>query len=123
MTNDGYTVTCTDGTYKTKSLVIATGGLSIPKMGASDFGYRLARQFDLNIIGTRAGLVPFTLSGPAKELSNRLSGISLPVHLAASNAQFSEGLLFTHRGLAASNEWSSRATAVELLENRSTSID
>ena len=79
-----YTVVCNKGTFSAESLVIATGGLSIPKMGASDFGYRLARQFGVNVRETRAGLVPFVFSGAVQELMERLSGISLqrcPQHL------------------------------------------
>ena len=61
-----YAVRSNKGQYESESLVIATGGLSIPKMGASDFGYRLARQFGLTVLDTRAGLVPFTFSGALK---------------------------------------------------------
>ncbi|MEM7613097.1 MAG: NAD(P)/FAD-dependent oxidoreductase, partial [Pseudomonadota bacterium] len=88
------------GLFGCESLVIATGGLSIPKMGASDFGYRLARQFGLNVLPTRAGLVPFTFSGAVHELTSRLSGVSIPAAVSARDAHFAEGLLFTHRGLS-----------------------
>jgi len=85
-----------------ESLVIATGGLSIPKMGASDFGYCLARQFGLRVLETRAALVPFTFSGAMHELTERLSGVS--VHAALSTGDlavsFTENILFTHRGLS-----------------------
>jgi predicted Rossmann fold flavoprotein len=89
-------------TYTAESLVIATGGLSIPKMGASDIGYRLARQFDLQVLETRAGLAPFTFSGAMHELTERLSGLSVPVELtnAGLDMSFTESMLFTHRGLS-----------------------
>ncbi len=96
----GYTVTTSLGTFQAPSLVIATGGLSIPKMGASGLGYELARQFGLEVLETRAGLVPFTFSGPAKDLTASLAGVSLPASVFAADAQFNEGLLFTHRGLS-----------------------
>jgi predicted flavoprotein YhiN len=69
-------------------------------MGASDFGYRLARQFGLNVRETRAGLVPFVFSGTARELMERLSGISLYAALSISHVTFADGVLFTHRGLS-----------------------
>lgn len=107
-----YSVKNSKGTYVGDSLVIATGGLSIPKMGASDFGYRLAKQFGLNVLDTRAGLVPFTFSGAMHEVTDRLSGVSLPATVTASDTAFTEGILFTHRGLSgpaalqASSYWS-----------------
>jgi len=107
-----YSVKNSQGTYVGDSLVIATGGLSIPKMGASDFGYRLAKQFGLNVLDTRAGLVPFTFSGAMHELTDRLSGVSLPATVTASDTAFTEDILFTHRGLSgpaalqASSFWS-----------------
>ena len=107
-----YSVKNSKGTYVGDSLVIATGGLSIPKMGASDFGYRLAKQFGLNVLDTRAGLVPFTFSGAMHEVTDRLSGVSLPATVTASDTAFTEDILFTHRGLSgpaalqASSYWS-----------------
>jgi len=95
-----YIVTTNHGAFEASSLVIATGGLSIPKMGASDFGYRLARQFGLSVLPTRAGLVPFTFSGPIHQLTNRLSGISLPASVRVNERVFTESILFTHRGLS-----------------------
>lgn len=95
-----YEVQCSHGTFTAGSLVVATGGLSIPKMGASDFGYRLARQFDLPVLETCAGLVPFTFTGALRELTERLSGISVPVRLSNDRTSFDESLLFTHRGLS-----------------------
>jgi predicted Rossmann fold flavoprotein len=96
----GYTVTCDKGRFFSDSLVIATGGLSIPKMGASDFGYRLASQFGLRVRDTRAGLVPFTFTGAVHELMDGLSGISIPAVLSTSDITFADSILFTHRGLS-----------------------
>lgn len=98
--DEGYTVITDQGTFRAPSLVIATGGLSIPKMGASDFGYRLAKQFGLGTTETRAGLVPFTFSGPMHELTGRLSGVSVPATISVANVSFTENILFTHRGLS-----------------------
>lgn len=92
------------GQFSAESLVIASGGLSIPRMGASGFGYQVAKQFGLEVLPTRAGLVPFTFSGGTKELTNRLSGIAIPVSASTGDGigeqQFSEDLLFTHRGMS-----------------------
>ena len=96
----GYTVHSSRAALACESLVIATGGLSIPKMGASDFGYRIARQFSLRVFDTAAGLVPFTLTGALHDLSNRLSGVSCKATVTANGASFTEDILFTHRGLS-----------------------
>ncbi|UXI01365.1 NAD(P)/FAD-dependent oxidoreductase [Photobacterium sp. TY1-4] len=83
------------------SLVIATGGLSMPKLGATPFGYQVAEQFGLPVVPTTAGLVPFTLHKEEKEAYAELSGISVPVVVeAADGTSFKESLLFTHRGLS-----------------------
>ena len=95
-----YVVNCSQGKLTSESLVVATGGLSIPKMGASDFGYQIARQFGLEVLDTRAGLVPFTFSGAMQEMTGRLSGISLPATLTTADRTFAESLLFTHRGIS-----------------------
>jgi len=97
---ENYIAICNKETFSAKSLVIATGGLSIPKMGASDFGYRLARQFGLAVRETRAGLVPFTFSGAVHELTSRLSGVSLPAIINVAETAFTDDILFTHRGLS-----------------------
>ena len=108
----GYRVTCSRGTYHCDSLVVASGGLSIPKMGASDFGYRLARQYSHEVLDTSAALVPFTLTGASHELSTRLSGVSCNATVTAGATSFTEDILFTHRGLSgpamlqASSYWS-----------------
>ncbi len=92
------------GTVQCKSLVIASGGLSIPKIGATDFGYRIARQFGLNVIETRPALVPLTFDETTWSPFASLAGLSLPVEIATgtkkSVVRFLEDLLFTHRGLS-----------------------
>ena len=95
-----YKVISDKGEFAAPSLVIATGGLSIPKMGASDFGYRLARQFGLQVLDTRAGLVPITFTGPLQEISGRLSGVSVHATLQTNGIAFTDNVLFTHRGLS-----------------------
>ena len=98
--DDQYRVSSNRGEFAAPALVIATGGLSIPKMGASDFGYRLARQFNLQVLETRAGLVPFTFTGALHEMTDRLSGVSLRATVQANDVAFTEEILFTHRGLS-----------------------
>jgi predicted Rossmann fold flavoprotein len=91
------------GDLTCQSLVIATGALSIPKMGASGFGFKIAKQFGLNVVETRPGLVPFTFTGKDKDDFKALAGISLPVVVSLVERQapsFSEAMLFTHRGLS-----------------------
>ncbi|MEI6858776.1 MAG: NAD(P)/FAD-dependent oxidoreductase [Shewanella sp.] len=89
------------GAYRCDSLVIATGGLSMPKLGASPLGYHLAEQFGLKVLPTYAGLVPFTWQPQQKQLFEPLSGIAIPSTITAKDgSQFSEALLFTHRGLS-----------------------
>jgi len=82
------------------SLVIATGGKSIPKMGATDFGYRVAQQFGLRLTQTRPALVPLTFSGDILEQANALSGVAVPTRVTCGKTSFDEALLFTHRGLS-----------------------
>jgi len=88
------------GKFRASSLVIASGGLSIPKMGASNFAYNVAKQFNIPLIPTRAGLVPFTFSDSFKDVSERLSGVSQEVVLSTGNKEFQESILFTHRGIS-----------------------
>ncbi len=83
-----------------RSLVIATGGKSIPKMGASDFGYRIASQFGLGVIPTRPALVPLTFDDILLKRLNALSGVAVPARVQHDRAIFDEALLFTHRGLS-----------------------
>ncbi|MEK9496491.1 NAD(P)/FAD-dependent oxidoreductase [Photorhabdus sp. P32] len=85
----------------TRSLVIASGGLSMPGLGATPFGYRIAEQFGLKVLPTRAALVPFTLHKPLLEQLHVLSGVSVPAIVTAENGtRFKENILFTHRGLS-----------------------
>ena len=86
--------------FECSSLVIATGGLSIPKMGATDFGYRIARQFGLKIIQPTPALVPLTLSDEMLEQTKVLSGVALEAVVVCGKRKFREGLLFTHKGLS-----------------------
>jgi predicted Rossmann fold flavoprotein len=88
------------GVLISKSLVVATGGLSIPPLGATDLGYRLARQFGLAVVEPRPALVPFTLPGDAQRELATLSGISLDAAVSCRGQQFRENILITHRGLS-----------------------
>jgi len=98
--SQGFIVKTSSGNYKTKSLVVASGGLSIPKMCATPFGYRLAEQFGHTILPTRAGLVPFTLQPQDKDRFAALSGVSVDSVVSNSRASFKGSMLFTHRGLS-----------------------
>ncbi len=98
--NEAYRVTSAHGVFGAPSLVVATGGLSIPKMGASGLGYEIAQQFGLEVLETRAGLVPFTFTGALHEQFARLSGVSLPAAVRCGDTEFNEGILFTHRGMS-----------------------
>jgi predicted Rossmann fold flavoprotein len=99
-----YEIESDRGTIHTAAAVIATGGLSIPKIGASDFGFRVAQQFKLPLVTPRPALVPLTFDESAWAPFAQLSGLSLPVHIATgskkSSISFAEDLLFTHRGLS-----------------------
>ncbi|MDM7481883.1 MAG: NAD(P)/FAD-dependent oxidoreductase [Halomonas sp.] len=97
---EGMQLTTSMGTISCGVLVVATGGLSIPTMGASGFGYDLARQFGLEVLPTRPGLVPFTLSDVWKVRAETLSGLSVPVSVSCGQGRFNEPMLFTHRGLS-----------------------
>ncbi len=98
---NGYRVELNGAQAQAEKLVIASGGLSMPGLGASPFGYRLAEQFGLRVYPTRAALVPFTLHKPLLEQLQTLSGVSLPTVIeAADGTRFKESMLFTHRGLS-----------------------
>ncbi len=100
-TPDGFSVHTARGEVHAQALVVASGGLSIPSMGASGFGYELARQFGHAVLPTRAGLVPLTLSGKHQQHYQELAGVALPlVEARVRNQSFRAGLLFTHRGLS-----------------------
>ena len=99
-----YALDTDQGPVRTRHLVIATGGLSIPKIGATDFGYRIATQFDIPLVERRPGLVPMTFDGAAWEPYAQLAGLALPVEISTGAKKermaFLEDLLFTHRGLS-----------------------
>ena len=97
---ENFTVDTSLGIFSATSLVIASGGLSIPKMCASPFGYKIAEQFNHHIWPTQAGLVPFTLQPKDKEKLTELSGISIESVVSNENISFRENILFTHRGLS-----------------------
>lgn len=100
-TTEGFTLLVGGKTITASSVVIASGGLSMPGLGATPFGYKIAQQFGLNVLPTRAGLVPFTLHKPQLEQLNPLSGVAIPAIVTAENGtQFKENILFTHRGLS-----------------------
>ena len=96
----GFTITTSQADYRCQSVVIATGGLSIPKMGASPFGYKVAEQFGIKVWPTTAGLVPFTLQPADKQKLSTLSGIAVDSIVSNQRASFRENILFTHRGLS-----------------------
>lgn len=96
----GFRLHTSAGVIVAASLVVASGGLSIPSMGASGFGYELARQFGHTVLLTRAGLVPLTLSGKHQERFSELSGVALPVTASCNGQSFSNFMLITHRGVS-----------------------
>ncbi|MBH3430591.1 NAD(P)/FAD-dependent oxidoreductase [Pseudomonas alkylphenolica] len=97
----GYLLETSAGQFQCQSLVIATGGLSIPTLGATGFGYQVARQFGHNLLPTRAALVPFTITEPVlKGICTELSGSSVDCIASCNGTNFRENLLFTHRGLS-----------------------
>jgi len=95
-----YFVKTNKGNFSSKSLVVATGGLSIPKIGATDFGYRIAKQFNLNITNLFPALVPLTFKNDTLEFCKNLAGISINASVAIDKISFEEGLIFTHRGVS-----------------------
>jgi len=98
--DDQYFILVGTDNYFCDSLIIATGGLSIPKIGASKFGYEIAKKFDLNIIETLPALVPLTFNEKILDMCKELSGLSLEVIVFFNKTFFQEGMLFTHRGLS-----------------------
>lgn len=98
--SDRYTVVTDKGKFDAPCLVVATGGLSVPQMGATGFAYDLVRRFGLAVRETRPALVPLTLGGADLEMASELSGVSLPVVARCNGAAFAESMLFTHRGLS-----------------------
>ena len=98
--NDKYFIKLEEDEYSCSSLVIATGGLSIPKIGATDFGYKIARQFDMTVINQNPGLVPLTFQEFLLDKCKNLAGLSLESVVTLQKKYFEEGMLFTHRGLS-----------------------
>ena len=98
--DDGFRVRSVSGEFRAPALVVATGGLSIPKMGATGFGYDVARQFGIRIVEPRPALVPFVLAAEDQQRLCDLSGVSTAVIAAIGRQRFAENLLITHRGLS-----------------------
>jgi predicted Rossmann fold flavoprotein len=96
----GFRVSLPTGAVDCESLVVATGGLSIPKMGATGFGYQVAQQFGVGVVETHAGLVPLTFEPTLLERLRPLAGVSLTVAASRGKRRFEEAMLFTHRGLS-----------------------
>jgi predicted Rossmann fold flavoprotein len=123
----GYVVVTSSESYQCESLVIASGGLTMPKLGASPIGYKVAEQFGLNVLPTMAALVPFTLHDHDKQKFDGLSGISLATEVTSEDGtSFKENILFTHRGLSGpailqiSSFWrSGQAVTINLLPETS----
>ena len=99
-TETGFRVTTGEGTLACTSLIVATGGLSIPKIGATGFAYDIARQFGLRVVAPRPALVPFTFDAALKAELDGLAGVAVDATVACGKARFAEALLFTHKGLS-----------------------
>ena len=98
--DDKYFINTSNNKYCCSSLIIATGGLSVPKIGASKFGYDIAQKFNINIVETLPALVPLTFNEKILEMCKELSGLSLEAVVFFNKTFFQEGMLFTHRGLS-----------------------
>ena len=98
--NDQYLVSTETEQYSSESLIVATGGLSVPKIGATSFGYEIAKKFDHNIIKTLPALVPLTFNEKILEICKELTGLSVEAIVSFNKVLFQEGMLFTHRGLS-----------------------
>jgi predicted Rossmann fold flavoprotein len=98
--NDQYLVSTETDQYSSESLIVATGGLSVPKIGATSFGYEIAKKFDHNIIETLPALVPLTFNEKILEICKELTGLSVEAIVSFNKVLFQEGMLFTHRGLS-----------------------
>lgn len=98
--SDHFSLSTTDGPIQATSVIIATGGLSIPQIGASDFGYKIARQFGLKVLETKPALVPLKVEPSTRGMFTQLSGISQDSLVSYKKNQFRENILFTHRGLS-----------------------
>src|SRR5690606_25835236 len=98
--NGGFRLRTSQGNFAAPALVVASGGLSIPSMGASGFGYQLARQFGHDVLPTRAGLVPLSLSGKPAKRRQELAGVTLRVEGRCNGTAFRKFMLVTHRGIS-----------------------
>ncbi len=98
--NDKYFVSTETNTYSSESLIVATGGLSVPKIGATSFGYEIAKKFDHDVIETLPALVPLTFNKKILEMCRELTGLSVEAIVSFNKTLFQEGMLFTHRGLS-----------------------
>jgi len=98
--NDQYLISTETDKYSSESLIVATGGLSVPKIGATSFGYEIAKKFDHNIIETLPALVPLTFNEKILEICKELTGLSVEAIVSFKKVLFQEGMLFTHRGLS-----------------------
>ncbi|GAA6134083.1 NAD(P)/FAD-dependent oxidoreductase [Oceaniserpentilla sp. 4NH20-0058] len=98
--DESFELNSNNGKYHCTSLIIATGAMSFPTMGATDFGHRIARQFGLSVTHTNPGLVPFTFDAKEKQQFEGLSGVSLDSEISCANQSFRENILFTHKGLS-----------------------
>ncbi len=123
---DGFVVRATTGAYAAPALVIATGGLSLPKIGATDFGYRVAQQFGVRVMPTAPALDAFVFTAPDQRRFGDLTGVSLPAVVSCDGTKFHEAVLFTHTGLSgpaalqASLYWHpGKAVTVDLLPDAS----
>ena len=119
-----YTVNTNKGNYNSKALVIATGGLSIPKIGATDFGYKIAKQFNLEVNDLSPALVPLTFQEKELQFCKSLAGVSVNASVKINKTVFEEGLIFTHRGISGpsilqiSSYWKhSKPISINLLPN------
>ena len=98
--NDHFNMVTSDGAISAESVIIATGGLSIPQIGASDFGYKIARQFGIKVLAIQPALVPLKVAAPTLAMFTALSGVSVDAIVSYKGTEFRENILFTHRGLS-----------------------
>jgi len=98
--NSRFTLNTSKGQFQTSNIVLASGGLSIPTMGATGFGYEIAQQFGLKVTAKHASLVPFTLDQPYLTMAQQLAGLSIVASISCNNATFTNHILFTHKGLS-----------------------
>lgn len=127
--SSSFNILSNQGNFSADSLVVATGGLSIPTLGGSGFGYCIAEQFGLNLLPRRAGLVPFTFTDTFQDMFSRLSGVSVLVGVTAGGQGFIENMLFTHRGLSgpailqSSSYWQQgQVITIDLLPNENAAV-